>query len=478
MPLLTSLLSSADALRVIERSLQVSQNNVANASTPGYAAQRQGLEALPFDPSQGVLGGVQAGPLLDSRSQFAEQAVRRQQEALGEFSQKAGSLTAVEGTLDISSAYGIPGALGQLFQSFSAWSLTPTSGAARQAVIDAAQNTALSFHNASAGLEKVSSDTELDVRQTVDHINALSTKLEQYNVERQHLSSSDPSLDAKVQSTLEELSGLANFTTIGAADGTITVLLGGQTPLVIGDHQYKISANFALPTNPPPVNPLAPPGATILDTTGQDITSQVTSGSLGALLDVRNRLLPSLRGDGNQPGELNRLASAVADRVNQILTSGWISDGPPPQPGVPLFTYDATDPTRAAATLALDPGITADNLAAIDPGPPYVSNGVALAAASLANPQSSADELDGVSYVSFYGNLAAGVGQELSTASDRKDLQTGLVAQAQGIRQDLSGVSLDAEAVLLIQFQRAYQANAKMVNILDQLTQTTIDLLQ
>jgi len=76
-----------------------------------------------------------------------------------------------------------------------------------------------------------------------------------------------------------------------------------------------------------------------------------------------------------------------------------------------LFTYDTSNATRVAATLALDPGITADQLAAIDPGPPYASNGTALKLAGLANPQDPADQIDNVSYVNFYGNLAAGVGQ-------------------------------------------------------------------
>jgi flagellar hook-associated protein 1 FlgK len=203
MSLVTSLVSSADALEVIERSLAVSQNNVANASTPGYAAQRQGLNALPFDPTQGLVGGVRAGPLLDSRSQFAEQEVRRQQESLGQSTQEAASLAAIQTTFDITSTSGIPGALGQLFQSFSAWSLNPASGAERQAVIDAAQTAAQSFQTARAGLAKASSETDLELRQTVDHINALAAKLQQYNVQRQHLSASDPSLDAKVNSTLE-----------------------------------------------------------------------------------------------------------------------------------------------------------------------------------------------------------------------------------------------------------------------------------
>ena len=59
--LLASLASSAGTLEAYGRVLQTAQNNVANASTAGYAKQRLELYALPFDPDGGVTGGVGAG---------------------------------------------------------------------------------------------------------------------------------------------------------------------------------------------------------------------------------------------------------------------------------------------------------------------------------------------------------------------------------------------------------------------------------
>ena len=247
---------------------------------------------------------------------------------------------------------------------------------------------------------------------------------------------------------------------------------------MIGDHQDKIADRLAAPANLPPGNPGVPPAAYIHDSAARDVTGQFTGGRLGALLDMHNRALAAFLGDGTQPGEINRLAQTFADRVNAILTAGNVSDGPPPQTGVPLFTYDTTNATRAAASLALDPAITADQLAAIDPGPPYASNGTALKLVALANPQNAADKIDTFSYIEFYGNLAAGVGRELSRASDQQDSQKQLVAQARSLRQQISGVSLDEQAVRLIEFQRAYQANAKLVTVLADMTLTAVNLLR
>ena len=56
--LLSSLLSSSGALSAYDQVLSVTQNNVANASTPGFVKQRQLLRAMPFDPALGSGGGV------------------------------------------------------------------------------------------------------------------------------------------------------------------------------------------------------------------------------------------------------------------------------------------------------------------------------------------------------------------------------------------------------------------------------------
>src|SRR5260370_806500 len=92
--LLASLVSTAGSLEIYGRVLETAQNNVANASTPGYAKQSLELYALPFDPEGGVTGGVGAGKLVSLRNEYAEQAVRQHTSGLGYQQQLAGSPTA------------------------------------------------------------------------------------------------------------------------------------------------------------------------------------------------------------------------------------------------------------------------------------------------------------------------------------------------------------------------------------------------
>src|SRR5579863_10197164 len=175
--LFTALNSSAGALDVFQRVMDTIQTNVANSSTPGYARQNLPLEALPMD-SLGILpGGVTTGEMQSARDEFAEQNVRQQFSSLGTLEQMNQSLSNLQLNFNVSSDSGIPGALNQLFQNFSNWSVTPGDGAARQAVIDSARQVAQSFQQAAQNLAQDSRDTGQQIQQTVAQINSLASQL-------------------------------------------------------------------------------------------------------------------------------------------------------------------------------------------------------------------------------------------------------------------------------------------------------------
>src|SRR5579863_1473151 len=117
--LFTTLLNASNALGVYSQALQVVQNNVANASTPGYARQTATFEALPFDLSVGIPGGVAAGPVESSRNAYAEQQVRNAQSDLGFYQQQTTDLNPLSSLFDVTGKSGIGPAINGLFNSFS-----------------------------------------------------------------------------------------------------------------------------------------------------------------------------------------------------------------------------------------------------------------------------------------------------------------------------------------------------------------------
>ena len=365
---------------------------------------------------------------MSARNQYSERAVRSATTALGAANQNVQSLTSVQSVFDVTGNSGLPYALNNLFQSFSAWAQSPTGTVERQSVVQQASAVASAFAQTAAQLAQVRQGVETQSQQTVDTVNHLTAQLAGLNQQVAAGGQNDAGLDAQVTSTLETLSQYVDVSASKQPDGATAVLLNGQTPLVLGTTQYQLAYQISEPQDPPPDYPQGPPSASILSG-DNDVTSQITTGSLGALLDVENRVIPSYLGNAYQAGDLNTMAKQFADYVNQTLASGDISDGNPPQAGVPIFTYDLSNDTAVAASMAVDPTVTSDRLAAMDPGPPPVNNGIALRLAALANLPSSDGEIQNVSYTEL-GQMASSVGGRPSAATDNQQTQQSTVAQA------------------------------------------------
>jgi flagellar hook-associated protein 1 len=448
--LFASMTNTANALKAFEDGLATVSENVTNANTPGYVEQTQTFEAQPFDLSQGLTGGVEAGPVLSSRDVYAEQAVQQQQTALGYYTQQVADLTPTESSFSLSSTSGVSPAMDALFSSFSALSVNPNGTVERQAVLNAAATVAQQFQSAATGLSSQSAGLTQQTQGIIGNINQLASTIAQVNSDDRI----DPSggvnagVDAQLYSSLEQLSQYVNFTTLQQPDGTISVLVGGQTPLVEGGQAYDIQGDFSTPQT------------AILSSTGTDITSQITGGQLAAVVGDNNNAIPGYL------TSLNTLAQSFADQVNGALDNGVDENGAAPT--TDLFTYNAAG---AAATLAVNP-LTTDQIAAALPGAPG-GNGNALAVAQLEN----ATGVDGYTFDEYFGNIGGQVGSDVQSATNSETTSQSLLTQAQTLRQQVSGVSLDSEAESLMAFQQSYEATSKMFTVLNELTETLMAVI-
>lgn len=464
--------SAAGALLAFQNAIDVTQNNVTNANTPGFAKQNPVLESLPFDLATGESGGVKAGTQQDTRSEFAESSVRQQTSLLGTFQQIQTALQPIQGVFDATGNSGVSKALTDLYSAFSAWSTEPSNANQQTGVINAAGEVATAFQQGASQINSTLNTTNQNLQSTIDQINQAAASIVSYNAAKARNKTPDPGLDANLNATLDNLSQLADVQVLHQTDGSVTVLLGGQTPLVIGQQVDQLHLTYNVPSAA--AYPGNPPVAAIVDSNGNDVSGQITNGSLAGLLSVRNGTLASLIGSPSQAGDLNTLAKGFADAVNATLAAGSTTTTPPPQPGPPLFVYGPGP--NFAATLAVNPAITPSQLAAVDPGPPQVSNGTALKLANLDS--NAAYFVNGQSFSQFFGSLATSVGYQINAATSSANVQTQLVSQAKAVRQQVSGVSLDEEAARLVELQSAYQAASKVVTVLDELTQTLINMVQ
>ncbi len=458
--LFTSLNTATTALDALTQALGVAQDNIANASTPGYVSQNVSINAI--DPSG---SGSSSGDLVTVSSTgnaFTDAVVRSATSQASQDQTEASQLSPINQLFDITGTSGILAALQQFSTAFSNLAVTPGDSTLQASALSAAGNVASAFQSVVANLNSQSTQIASAVQSTTTQINALAANIAQLNAQTAASTEPNPATDANLRSDLNQLSSLVDVTVTTAANGTVSVLAGGQLPLVIGDQAYTLSANTA-----------AAPGSQISSSAGGDSPASF-SGQLGGLLNTQNNTIDQLLGSGDNPGTLNTLAAGFASQVNSLVSAGVTSSG---AAGAPIFTWDTADPTNAAATLALAPGVTADQLAVGSTGTNAESNGVANALAALPGSTEPADEIDGVSAETYFANIAASVGQQLSDANTASTADQTTLTTAQATQQQQSGVSLDQEAADITAYQRTYDANSQVVSILNQLTEDVVNMV-
>src|SRR5260370_23747093 len=229
-------------------------------------------------------GGVAAGPVESTRNAFAEQSVQSQQSLLGSQQQISADLEQLQPYFDLAGSSNVSSSLDGLFNAFSQLSVNPNDTVSRQAVLNAAQQVAVSFQHNATGLASTSNAVDNEMRSAVDAINRLAGQIAQINLQRMHNSANaiDAGVDATLHSTLEELSQYADFKALQQPDGTVSVYLGGQTPLVMGDTTLTLQTDFSAPQT------------TIRDSNGKDITKIIQMAKLAACPAATDTTLPSL----------------------------------------------------------------------------------------------------------------------------------------------------------------------------------------
>jgi flagellar hook-associated protein 1 FlgK len=70
------------------------------------------------------------------------------------------------------------------------------------------------------------------------------------------------------------------------------------------------------------------------------------------------------------------------------------------------------------------------------------------------------------------------VGADARAAANARDTQAAMVREVDAIRDQVSGVSLDEEALNLLKFQRAYEANARFFTTVDSMLVTLLNLVK
>src|ERR1700722_6243553 len=285
---------AASALNADSQAIGITGQNLANQPTPGYAAQVVEPQSDIFDLTDGSAGGVSIAT-GDTRSQFAEQAVWNQQSQTGQyqaFTENASAVAQVMDLNDVSGSSGILGSLTQFLQSFSGLSPSPDATGSQNAVIENAQAFAASINTAAQTVEQTVTNAQSAAENAVSQINQLVGEVEQYNQQIGAGVKPGATTQAQAYAALESLSNLVPINTQVSNDGSISILMNGGTPLLAGVQQYNLQANLEGPASGA-AYPQGDPTLEIMDGQGQNVTSSITGGQLGGLINFVKNFAPT-----------------------------------------------------------------------------------------------------------------------------------------------------------------------------------------
>lgn len=429
--------------------IDTSSHNVSNASTEGYTRQRvdQVSRRPNLRPEAFIGTGTEVLDVRRARDEFLDARFRTGAVVLGAMTANANLLERTEAALG-EPDNGLTVVLDEVFDSFEDLAIAPDDEAARVSVLRSLDRFADRTRGLAEDLRSLEADTAENLRFMVDDVNQSLAEVAELSglIEEAATSGRTPNdlLDQRDR-LLDELSRELGVTVLRQGEYDIRVSLDGMA-LVDGDRANALS-----------VDPLT---NDLLHPTGQVVRP---GGEIGGTQRFLQDDLPDVF------TRLNTWIDEVTTALNTQHAAGFSDVA---TPGVDLFTLTPGSEAETVATTLTDPS---DLAASGDGATPFpVFNGVnAQGLADLRSQlvASAGAETPGGALRSFITQLGA----ETATARRGADAQDELVAAAELARDESHGVSLDEEMVLLVQYQRAYQASARVITTVDATLDTLIN---
>jgi flagellar hook-associated protein 1 len=342
---------SVSALQAFQNAINVTSNNVANASTPGYDRETVNLtEAVPQSNGAATIGaGVVVSGINRAYSQAAANQLNSSQSSLGQLNSLQNYTNQIDNLFG-TTVGGLSTALQAFYSAFSDVANNPTSTASRQALIGQAQSVAGSFQNASGELSSLNTDVNSRITADVTQINSIAKAISTLNNQIVTGTAQDGGqqpnelLDQRDQ-LVSNLSQLVGITTTTDPDGALNVFVGNGQPLVLQGQTTSLTT-VANQFN-----------ATQLEISNSAssavISSNITSGDLGGLLAARAQVInPALN-------QLGQIATGLSQAVNSQQAQGLDLSGNLGanifSVGTPLATGSSKNTDAVTASVSVNP---------------------------------------------------------------------------------------------------------------------------
>lgn len=301
-----SLNNAVSGLAAAQANLSLISANIANAQTAGYSAQFLDQTAEMVDgQGAGVATGVAqrvSDPVLEA-SLSQQQSTTSAASTLNTYYQQIQNLFGNAG-----SAQTLADSVNGLSSALQTLATTPNDTVAQQNAVTAAQTLTNQLNSTSAGIQTLRTNADNAINTAVTQVNTLLNQIATYNSQVDYAIANNQStatLEDQRNEAVQQLSQQMNITAYTTSNDSMVVLLGGQTLVSSSAEQLSFTPAGTLTASSPTS------GITL---NGLNVTSEITGGNIGALLKMRDQVLPSLT------QELNQFATQLYN-TGQVATS-------------------------------------------------------------------------------------------------------------------------------------------------------------
>ncbi len=515
-------------LQAANTSLNVAGHNISNINTDGYTKQQAvttAADAIRTYNSSGTLGsGVTVTEITQLRDSYYDVKYRDNMSLYGEYSSKNNYMGQIEDYLNEFTLDGYTTEFENFFDAVNQLTLTPGDASSKNQLINNAKSMMDYFNTLSSNLRNIQLDANNEIKDTVQQINAYAKSIAELNREINQIEaygSNANDLRDQRNAILDELSSLVNIDTseqdLGNNLTYFTVRINGQS-LVAGNNYSTLECVARTDAR----NASDPDGLyDIYWNSGQKFSMYSSSlgGELRALIDIRdgnNGEIESISTDTRYSydtetgtyvastgctletnaqasdntsykgvpyyqARFNEFVTLFTDAVNEILTNVDITTGGAADStvkttlssdgkyeGVPLFVTQVDGQPISASNITVNSALldNPDLLAIKESLTTGEANETIM---EKLNKLQTAKIFEGGTASYYLESIISDMSIDAQKATNLYTNYNNLKTTIQNQRLSVMGVDTDEEAMDLVKFQQAYNLNAKMLSVMNEI---------
>ena len=455
------------SMAVSQSALQTTSHNIANKSVEGFSRQRVDVLTNPAvgDQQSRIGTGAKLGGITRANNPFLEKQIEREGSNLAFLDGRSGALQRLESAFNEQTVKGLSNSMSEFFNSFRELANNPESLTSRTVVRDNANAMIRTFQDTSRQLDSVTSELNNTIQTGVSDVNGYVKEIAQLNDKIQSVEITGASANDERDRRDVLVKKLSEKIDISYAEdsksGMINITAGKTGVLVAGTSSAELKTATNSDNQTQIMYELSDKGTRV------DITDQFKRGALGGALELRDGMVSDLR-DG-----LTELSYNIASEVNNAHVEGFDRYS---KQGVSFFEIPK-DGSFDISELKVNDAITKDVgriAAASKPNAPG-DNTTANVIHSLQFKKVMGEE-GTFTFDDFYTSKVGQVGVANQKAIAATDSQKNIVDQIKNVRESISGVSLDEEAQKMIEYQKAFEASARIIRMADEMFDTVLNI--